>query len=205
MLCNEFRDLMFERLSGELTPEQEQATLLHEESCPACRAELKHYGRLVNELRAGWPSEDAPPLGLTLPQAHNPGRAWYDTAGLWLARSSAALVAACLLFAVLVRPTVELDRSGLRVAFAHAAEPAAPAPVAPAALTEAQVKALVQTAVEEQLARRGGVQLAAQRQPASDPALALELWRLQQSQAGLWQQTQQNRSEERRVGKECRL
>ena len=37
MLCNEFRDLMFERLSGELDAQQDAACAQHEQSCVICR------------------------------------------------------------------------------------------------------------------------------------------------------------------------
>jgi multidrug/hemolysin transport system ATP-binding protein len=68
MLCNEFRDLMFERLSGELTPQQDAACSQHEQSCVICRAELAQFRDVQTKLRAGWPSEEPLPIRVVLPQ-----------------------------------------------------------------------------------------------------------------------------------------
>src|SRR5258706_703157 len=103
MLCNQFRDLMFERLAGELTPEQESACSEHELSCVVCRAELADTKWIATRLRAGWPAEESAPLQLALPQRGAGWGNWLDASALWFTRASAALVMACLLALLIVR------------------------------------------------------------------------------------------------------
>lgn len=200
MLCNQFRDLMFERLAGELTPQQESACSEHEQSCVVCRAELADTKWIATRLRTGWPAEEAMPLQLTLPQDGAGLGKWLDSGALWFTRASAALVMACLLALLIVRPTLQSDRDGVRIAFSHStAQPAAPATsqaaTVSAGLTPEQVRALVQTEVERDVARL---------QPAAAPAprraavtgevadVALQMRQLQRNQATLWQQVQQH-------------
>lgn len=186
MRCDEYRELLFERLAGELAPEQELNCTAHEASCVVCRAELAEFRSVSQKLRAGWPSEDVMPLSVGLPPAGN--RNWLDVAGTWFARASAVTVMACLLALVLVRPAVHLDRGGIQFAFDRAPQTAAVAGV-----SEQQVKALVQAAVDQR---------AAHAQPAALPEkkaedgrvvqVAMQVQQLQQSQANLWQAVQQH-------------
>ena len=194
MLCNQFRDLMFERLAGELTLEQESACSEHELSCVVCRAELADTKWIATRLRTGWPAEEPIPLQLTLPQ-RGPGLGnWLDAGALWFTRASAALVMACLLALLVVRPTLQADRDGIRIAFGHVAAQTQAASVN-AGLTPEQVRALVQTEVERNVAR---LQPAAAPVPRRTPAtgevadVALQMRTLQRNQAQLWQQVQQH-------------
>src|ERR1051326_8460895 len=113
MLCNEFRDLMFERLSGELTPQQDAACSQHEQGCVICRAELAQFRDVQTKLRAGWPSEEPLPIRVVLPQMAA-SRSWLDVSAMWFSRASAGLVAACLLLLLLVRPSVQVGKSGVQ-------------------------------------------------------------------------------------------
>src|SRR2546421_11174776 len=103
MRCNEYRDLLFERMAGELTPDQELNCTAHETTCVVCRAELADFRSVSQKLRAGWPAEE--PLPLTVNVHTAPRRApgqekWLDAAALWFSRASAVAVAACLLAVV---------------------------------------------------------------------------------------------------------
>jgi hypothetical protein len=190
MLCNEFRDLMFERLSGELTPQQDAACSQHEHGCVICRAELAQFRDVQTKLRAGWPAEEPLPIRVVLPQMAQ-SRNWFDVSAMWFSRASAGLVAACLLMLLLVRPSVQVGKSGMQVTFA-----AAPAQVATAtpAMTEAQVKAMVQAAVDAEIAQTQTRPVAAK--PAAQPAdmtqVALQVRQMQRNEATLWQTVQQH-------------
>ena len=81
MLCNEFRDLIFERLSGELTPQQDSACSEHERTCAICRAELAQFRSITIKMRAGWPAEEPMPIHVALPQATS--RSWFDVSAVW--------------------------------------------------------------------------------------------------------------------------
>lgn len=199
MLCNQFRDLMFERLAGELTPEQESACSEHELSCVVCRAELADTKWIAARLRTGWPAEESAPLQLALPQRGAGWGSWLDAGALWFTRASAALVMACLLALLIVRPTLQADRDGVRIAFSHAAEPVAPttsqAATASAALTPEQVRALVQTEVEKDFARVQPTAAPVERRAPATGEVAdasVQMRQLQRNQAQLWQQVQQH-------------
>jgi hypothetical protein len=191
MLCNEFRDLMFERLSGELTPQQDDACSQHEQSCVICRAELAQFRDVQSKLRAGWPSEEPLPIRVVLP-GQTPSRNWFDVSALWFSRASAGLVAACLLLLVLVRPAVQVGKSGMQLTFGTA--PVQTAQAATPAMTEAQVKAMVQAAVDAELAQAQARPAASK--PAAPPAdvtqVALQVRQMQRNEATLWQAVQQH-------------
>src|SRR5438067_81416 len=144
MLCDEFRLLMFERLAGELSSEQERACSTHEQSCVICRAELADTKWISTRLRAGWPSEEPMPIRLQLPEERG-ARHWFDVSAVWFSRASAALVMACLLAVVLLRPSVAADAHGLRIAFGAPVN----APVVAASLNAEQVKAMVAAEVQK--------------------------------------------------------
>jgi hypothetical protein len=187
MLCNEFRDLIFERLSGELTSDQDLACAQHEKSCVICRAELAQFREVQGKLRAGWPSEEPLPISVVLPQVER--RNWFDVSALWFSRASAGLVAACLLLFLIVRPSVQVGHGGVQIAFGAAPAQAATAP----AVSDAQIKAMVQAAVDAQLAQP-------QMKPVSTTAtqspdvtqVALQVRQMQRNEATLWQAVQQH-------------
>jgi len=189
MLCNEFRDLIFERLSGELTPQQDSACADHEKSCAICRAELAQFRSITIKMRAGWPSEEPMPISVALPQATS--RNWFDVSALWFSRASAGLVAASLLFLVLVRPSVQMGLGGVQMTFGA---PAAQAQNVPT-VTESQVKAMVQAAVEAQVAQQAQPQPVAAKPVAQAPdvtQVAMQVRQMQRNEATLWQTVQQH-------------
>src|SRR2546423_4693041 len=114
MRCNEYRELLFERMAGELSPDQELNCTAHETTCVVCRAELAEFRSVTQKLHAGWPAEEPLPLSVVVRPPRTAATAWFDVAGLWFSRASAVAVAACLLAVVLVRPNVHMDRSGLQ-------------------------------------------------------------------------------------------
>jgi len=193
MRCNEYRELLFERMAGELNAEQELNCTAHETECLVCRAELAEFRDVSAKLRAGWPSEDPAPLAAFVP-AHPASRKWFDAvldvAGVWFARASSVAVAACLVALVLLRPAVHVDRAGLQVAFgtAHAA-PAAAAP------SEHELRAMVQAAVSEQMQRLQPVVAPAPQRHVGDAGVtqvAMQVRELRDSEAKLWQAVQQH-------------
>ncbi len=194
MHCHEFRELMFERLSGELTPEQERACSTHEQSCIVCRAELADTKWISTRLRAGWPNEEPMPIRMELPQLA--ARNWFDVSALWFSRASAGLVMASLLAMVLLRPSIESDGRGVRIAFGPTA---ASAETRVASLTPEQVRALVAAEVQKE-AGTSAQQGSARVQPtAAAPAVAgqvvevaQQVRQLQRAQATLWQEVQQH-------------
>ena len=188
MRCDEFRDLMFERLSGELDPVQNAACDDHEKSCAICRAELAQFRSVQARLRAGWPSEDPLPMQVVLPR--NDGRRWFDVATLWFSRASAGLVAAALLFMVLVRPSVQVGRGAIELSFGSAVTPAT---VSAAGLSEAQVKAIVEAAVDRQMVQaRTAPAPGATAQPVDTAQVTTQLRQLQRTQATLWETVQKH-------------
>ena len=185
MLCNEFRDLIFERMSGELTPQQDSACSEHERTCAICRAELAQFRSITVKMRAAWPAEEPMPIHVALPQATS--RSWFDVSALWFSRASAGLVAASLLFLVLVRPSVQVGHGNVQMTFG--------APVAQAqTMTEAQVKAMVQAAVQAQTAQTQALPVSAK--PASQTPdvtqVAMQVRQMQRNEATLWQTVQQH-------------
>jgi hypothetical protein len=199
MLCSEFHDLIFERLGGELSREQEVSCAEHENSCAICRAEYAQFKRVESRLRTAWPSEDPLPVSVVVAQhaAHN----WFDLASVWFARASAALVMACLVAVLLLRPSIEAERGAVHIAFGRdAARPQQGMVAGRFTVSQDQLKAMVQAAVDQEIARMQPAD--ADVQPASatgKPAdngqrvtqVALQVRQLQQSQATLWQRVQQ--------------
>ena len=203
MVCNEFRNLMFERLGGELLPHQEAACVEHEQTCAICRAELAQFKWVESRLRAGWPSEDPTPVSVLLPHnlqqpaAHN----WFDVASVWFARASAAVVMACLVALLLLRPSIELGRGSLHVAYGHDAA----RPEAQVTVTQDQLKALVQAEVNEEMSRMQPAALITPQATSPDKQVsgksseeaqrinqvAFQMQQLDRSQRVLWQQVQQ--------------
>jgi hypothetical protein len=192
MLCNEFRELIFERLSGELTPQQDAACAQHEHGCVICRAELAQFRDVNSKLRAGWPSEEPLPISVVLPQIA--ARNWIDVSALWFSRASAGLVAACLLLMLVARPSVQVGRGGMQIAFGPAPAQAQQVAAAAPAVTEAQVKAMVQAAVDAQMtqtqARPVSAKPAAQAPDVTQ--VAMQVRRMERNEATLWQAVQQH-------------
>ena len=202
MLCNEYRDLMFERISGELTAEQTAACSGHEQTCVVCRAEVADVKWMSTRMRAGWPAEEPLPLQINLPQPASRvfgARNWFDLGSLWFSRASATLALACLVAFVVLRPSVELGGGALRVAFRGTSS------VQAASLTPEQVQALVNTQVQAALANQANVkvessrpatvQLASDSRSAADTAsvqVAMQVRELQRREAALSQQVQQH-------------
>jgi hypothetical protein len=194
MRCNEYRELLFERMAGELNAEQELNCAAHETECLVCRAELAEFRDVSAKLRAGWPSEDPAPLAAVVP-AHPASRKWFDAAldvaGVWFARASSLAVAACLVALVVLRPAVHVDRGGLQVAFGTAQAPAAVA----VARNEQELRAMVQAAVSEQMQRVQPVVAPAPQRHVGDAGVtqvAMQVRELRDSEAKLWQAVQQH-------------
>jgi len=189
MKCEEFHELIVERLSSELSAEREAEFDQHQQACAACQAEVAAWQQLESRLRQAWPSEDVPPLGLVFAAA--PPRGWFDHTRVWFARASTALVAGCLLALVLLRPSVEWNQTDLRVAFGAAARQ-------PVAASEAQVQAWVEAAVQEVMSREAvrlqgasGAPVRAGEEARPGGEVLAQLKMLEQGQGLLWQQVQQ--------------
>ena len=194
MLCNEFRDLIFERLSGELTPDQDAACVQHEKSCVICRAELAQFRDVQSKLRKGWPSEEPLPISVVLPEIAR--RNWLDVGALWFSRASAGLVAACLLLMLIARPSVQVGRSGVQIAFAATPAQQSQTVTAAPAVSEAQVKAMVQAAVDAQMSQAQTQARPVATKPVPQPAdvteVAMQVRQMQRNEATLWQTVQQH-------------
>ncbi len=194
MTCSEFRERIGERLGGELPAQQELDFVVHYQGCAACQKELKEWQRLEAWLREGWPSEDAPPLELILPRQTR--RAWFELASVWFARASVGLVTICLLLLVLLRPTIQWDQTGLRLAFGPTASRATLESSGPT--SGDQVQAWIQAAVQQGIAqeRLRAQSLAPSAERANEDAarwsqVGVGLRVLEQRQALLWQQMQE--------------
>lgn len=189
MKCDQFREQIAERLAGELVEPQAHEFDAHEQACAACRVALSEWQRLEGWLRAGWPSEDVPPMGLIVPPRAS--HTWFDTTRVWFARASTALVVASLVALVLLRPSVEWDRTGVRLAFGPGGPGAEPAPAA--AVTQQQVEAWVQAAVNKAMTQPAPASVTTREgaEAARWGQVGVQLKMLEQSQAFLWQQLQQ--------------
>jgi hypothetical protein len=196
MNCSDFKDLIAERMAGELTPELKADTDAHEKLCPACQHAVADWQQMESLLRSGWPAED-PRRSFFLPIPPRTG--WIETVRTWISMASMAAVTACLLLFALLRPAVHVDRSQLSINFAptHTESGAMSSPV----VTEAQVHAWVQDAVAQAAAQRTEKMpeaAAAKTTPAgSEEAnhaaqLAVQIQMLKENQASLWQQVQQH-------------
>jgi len=193
MRCNEYRELLFERLAGELSADIELNCAAHEAECVTCHAELASFRDVSAKLRAGWPSEDVAPLASVVPAAV-PARKWFDVAALWFTRGSSVAVAACLVALVLLRPAVHMDRGGVQIAFAGSPQPQVVA-TQTAARSEQEVRALVQAAVAAEMQRVQPAAAAAPQRHVGDAGVtqvAMQVRELRDSEARLWQAVQQH-------------
>lgn len=195
MNCSDFKDLIAERMAGELTPERKAEIDAHEKLCPACQHAVADWRQMESLLRSNWPAED-PRRSFFLPVP--PRTRWIETARTWFSLASMAAVTACLLLFALLRPAVRFDRSQLSINFAptHTESGAVPSPV----VTEAQVHAWVQDAVAQAVSQRAestpavvSKAIPADSEEANRAAqLAVQIQMLKENQASLWQQVQQH-------------
>jgi len=197
MNCSDFKELIAERVAGELTPELKTEMDAHEKLCPACQHAVADWRQMESVLRSSWPAEE-PSRSFLLP-IPPPRTGWIETARTWFGLASMAAVTACLLLFALLRPSVHVDRSQLSINFApmHAESGAMPSQI----VTEAQVQAWVQEAVAETASQRGEKmpEVAASKatptgsEEANRSAqLAVQIQMLKENQASLWQQVQQH-------------
>ena len=145
-------------------------------------------------LRASWPSED-PRVPFFLPNPRLQG-GWAATVRTWLGWVSMAAVTGCLLLLVILRPSVNFERSQLSINFGNAGK-ATPSEV----ITQAQVQAWVQQALAQ-----AATETASKPQPAAAltavpsneeelrrvAQLAVQIEMLRRNQLSLWQQVQQH-------------
>ena len=197
MNCDHFRELMSEKVAGELSLEQAKEFAAHQQVCSTCRDAAREWQQLENLLRASFPSQDPPfPFFLPVPKAH---AGWLGTVRNWASVGSMAIVAATFLFLVLSRPRIEYGQHALSINFGHTSSQAGTAPAE--AVSRAEVEAWVQAAVEQSIAEKS-----AQLQPASQSKselsreeqsrqlarLGAELEMVKETQVSLWQQVQQH-------------
>jgi len=197
MNCSDFKELIAERVAGELTPELKTEMDAHEKLCPACHQAVADWRQMESLIRSSWPAED-PRRSFLLPIPF-PRTDWMDTARTWFSLASMAAVAACLFLFALLRPSVHVDRSHLSINFAPTnTESGAPPSQA---VTEAQVQAWVQEAVAQAALQRTEKMpeaVASKVLPASSEEtnraaqLAVQIQMLKENQASLWQQVQQH-------------
>ena len=197
MNCSDFKDLIAERVAGELTPELKAEMDAHEKVCPVCQQAVVDWRQMESLLRSSWPAED-PRRSFLLP--FPPSRTgWIQTARTWFSLASMAAVAACLFLFALLRPSVHVDRSQLSINFAPARTESGAGPSQ--VVTEAQVQAWVQEAVVQATAQRTEkmpeVAAAKTTSAGSEEAnraaqLAVQIQMFKENQASLWQQVQQH-------------
>src|SRR5262249_32462627 len=151
MVCHEFRNLIFERLGGELSSVQEAECSEHEQQCAICRAEFAQFKLVESRLRAGWPSEDPAPVHVpvTSNKVQTARYNWLDLAAIWFERASVTAVMACLVALLILRPSIEANHGSLNIAFAHDAA----RPEAQLTVTHDQLKTMVESEVNLEMAR----------------------------------------------------
>lgn len=197
MNCPDFKELIPERVAGELPPERKQEMEAHELACPACHQAVEEWRQMESLIRSSWPAED-PRRSFLLPVPPRRVR-WLDTARTWFGLASMATVTACLLLLLVLRPGIQYDRGQLSVNFApHRTEPAVSSVQA---ATQAQVQAWVQEALaqaatqtpermtEVSAPKPAGV-TAEQANRVAQLAVQIEL--LKENQLSLWQEVQQH-------------
>lgn len=196
MNCPDFRELIAERVGGDLSAEQIKQMDAHEQSCSSCHRTLADWREMQSLLLASWPSED-PRRPFYLPNPREQA-GWLGVARNWFAIASMAAVAGCLLMLAILRPSVTFDRHQVSLNFspAHSEEGTTSAQ----AVTQAEVQEWVRQALEP--ASVGS----AKGQPVSGPLvppsseeqfrriaqLGVELEILKENQASLWQQVEQH-------------
>ncbi len=197
MKCDDFRELISERVAGELSQDQRKDFDAHEQVCLTCRDAVRDWQQLENLLRATWPSVDPPtPFFLPGPKDQN---LWLGTVRNWVSVASMALVGASILFLIVSRPSIQYRQHALSINFGQTNSRA---PVAPAeAVSQAEVRAWVQAAVEQSLAQpstriepasEGSSDLSREEESRRLARLGVELEMVKETQGSLWQQIQQH-------------
>ena len=193
MNCDDFRELMSEKVAGELSLEQAKEFDAHQQVCSTCRDAARDWQQLETFLRASYPSQDPPfPFFLPVPKAH---AGWLGTVRNWVSVGSMAIVAATFLLLVLSRPTIEYGQHALSINFGQSSSQARTAPAQ--AVSRAEVQAWVQAAVQQSIAEES-TQLQPASQGKSEPSreelarLGAELEMVKETQVSLWQQVQQH-------------
>jgi anti-sigma factor RsiW len=197
MNCDDFRELISERVAGELSGEQAKQFDAHQQVCSTCRSAVRDWQQLENLLRTTWPSED-PPVPFFLP-ASRVSVSWLGTVRNWVSVASMAMVAASVLLLAVSRPSIQYGQHTLSINFGHTSSRAGAAPAE--AVNQAEVRAWVEVAVREFTAQESArVQSASH--PSTDVSreeesrrlarLGVELEMVKETQASLWQQVQQH-------------
>jgi anti-sigma factor RsiW len=197
MNCDDFRELMSEKVAGELSLEQAKEFDAHQQVCSTCKDTVREWQQLENLLRASWPSEDPPfPFFLPVPKAH---AGWLGTVRNWASVASMAIVAATFLFLVLSRPTIQYGQHALSINFGRSTSQAGSAPAQ--AVSRAEVQAWVQAAVQQskaeesselQPASQGKSELSREEESRQLARMGAELEMVKETQVSLWQQVQQH-------------
>lgn len=197
MNCNEFRDLIAERLDDELAAEQTHDFDAHERVCPTCHSALDQWRQLADILRAGWPSVDPPAHGLFL--SSPAGGSWLEATRRWFGYASMALVATSLLLLVIFPPAIHVDRNELAIFFgaARATSQFRPEALVTQEQVRSSVEAAVHQAVLEQSAELERTAQSAPKQTDEEARivnqLAVRLGMLEATQGSLWQSTAEQR------------
>jgi anti-sigma factor RsiW len=197
MNCDDFRELISERVAGELSGEQAKEFDAHQQVCLTCRDAVRDWQQLENLLRATWPSEDPPvPFFLPTTKAH---ASWLSTVRNWVSVASMAIVAASFFLLVVSRPSIQYGQHALSIDFGQTNSRPGAAPAQ--AVSQAEVRAWVQAAVQQFTAQESA-RLQSASHPISDlsreeesrrlAGLGVELEMVKETQASLWQQIQQH-------------
>ena len=197
MKCDDFRELISERVAGELSGEQTKEFDAHQQVCSTCRDAVRDWQQLESLLRASWPSQDPPfPFFLPVPKAH---AGWLGTVRNWVSVASMAIVAGTLLFLVVSRPSIHYGQQALSINFGQASSQAGAAPTQ--AVSRAEVQAWVQAAVQQSMAdestrlqpaSQAKSELSREEESRRLARLGAELEMVKETQVSLWQQIQQH-------------
>jgi anti-sigma factor RsiW len=194
MNCADFKELISERIAGELSQEQASEFDAHRQICPACHQAMLDWQQMESLLRASWPTQDIP-APFSLPASKVQGT-WLSGIRSWVSAASTAIVAASLLLLILFRPSIQFNRHQLSMNFDRTAVQPGAAPAA--ALNQSEVEAMVQASVERFMTERSpsasrptGTSLNDE-QSRRLAELAVQLEIVKQAQAALWQEVEQH-------------
>lgn len=197
MNCDDFRELIAERVAGELSGEQTKEFDAHEQVCVTCRDAVRDWRQLENLLRTNWPSQDPPiPFFLPASKAHTN---WLGTVRNWVSVASMTLVAASLFLLVVSRPSIQYGQHALSINFGQTNSRAGTVPAQ--AVSQAEVRAWVQADVLQSMAQesarlqpaaRASSDLSKEEESRRLARLGVELEMVKETQISLWQQIQQH-------------
>ena len=197
MNCDDFRELIAERVASELSEEQTKEFDAHQQVCSTCRDAVRDWRQLESLLRTNWPSQDPPfPFFLPVPKAH---AGWLGTVRNWVSVASMALVAVIFLFLVVSRPSIQYGQQALSINFGQRSSRTGAAPAQ--AVSRAEVQAWVQAEVQQSVAQESarlksasqlGGDLSTEEASRRLARLGVELEMVKETQVSLWQQIQQH-------------